>query len=143
MITSFSARLAVARRLLARGAKTVPVHLADQLVAAGREAGRIADRVGALMLIFEPSRDWFHRRHADASDEVRAYVLTAVLGCIADVCCHLRRGGPRPAHVLLPLRRVACLRCAVPVRRPVTAVDECGACRACAAVLGFSAVVAS
>ena len=75
-----------------------------------------------------PEREWFYRSHADAPGEVRSYLLAGVLACLSDVCCHLRKGGPQPALVLLPQRRVACTRCAGTVRRIVTASDECDLC---------------
>src|SRR5690242_5737031 len=90
----FADRLALARRLVARPARPAPVHLADQYAAARDEARELHDRVGALLPRFHPDRDWFHRAHADAPDEIRAYLLAAVMGCMRDTCCHLRRGGP-------------------------------------------------
>ena len=44
---TFPDRLALARRLVARGAARPPVHLADQLEAAGSEARVLHDRTGA------------------------------------------------------------------------------------------------
>ena len=124
----FADRLALARRLVARGAARPPVHLADQLDAAGRDARRLHDHIGAALPILEPGRAWYHRIDAIPSDEVRAYLLAAVLDCV-NVCVHLRRGGPRPAIARLPLRRVDCERCVQTLRRPTTAADECDVCQ--------------
>jgi hypothetical protein len=74
----FAERLALAEALLARGARPAPTHLADQYGAARDEARGLRDRIGLLMPVLEPGREWFHRKHADAPDEVRAYVLAAV-----------------------------------------------------------------
>jgi len=125
----FQTRRAAARRMIARGTSPAPVHLADQYGAARDEARGLHDRVGALLPILQPDREWFHRAHADPPNEVRAYLLAAVLGCVP--CCHLRRGGPQPALVLLPLRRVACTRCAGTFRRlPPGDEDRCDVCGA-------------
>jgi hypothetical protein len=126
----FAQRLALARAMIARGAPAPSGHLADQYAAAKREAKGLHDRVGELLPVCQPGRPWFNRADHDPSDEVRAYLLAAVLGCMQDTCCHLRRGGPQPALVLLPQRRVACTRCAATIRRPVTAPDECDVCEA-------------
>jgi hypothetical protein len=104
------------------------VHLADQYRAAGADAHILHGQLGALLPIVQPARPWFYRSQADVPDETRAYLLAAVMGCAP--CCHLRRGGPQPALVMLPLRRIACTRCADTIRRPVTAPDECDVCGA-------------
>lgn len=125
---SFADRLALARRLIAHGAARQPIHVADQLEAAGSEARVLHDHIGAALPILEPSRTWRQRIDADPSDDVRAYILAATLDCTT-VCIHLRRGGPRPAFVQLPLRRADCGRCIGTVRRPPA--DESDRCDVC------------
>jgi hypothetical protein len=125
----FTDRLAVARHLIARGAAPMLTHLADQLGAAGREAHRLHERIGGVMQVVQPTRGWRQRMDAALSDEVRAYLVAAVLGCLADTCCHLRKGGPQPALALLPLHRMVCQRCAGIVRRPLA--DEADRCDVC------------
>jgi hypothetical protein len=127
---SFADRLALARRLIARGAARPPVHLADQLAAAGSDARLLHDCIGAALPILEPGRNWRQRIEADPSDDVRAYILAATLDCTT-VCVHLRRGGPQPVFVQLPLRRVDCGRCVGTVRRPRP--DESDRCDVCGA----------
>ena len=126
----FSDRLALARRLLARGASRPPVHLVDQLEAAGAEARVLHDRLGAVLPILEPGRPWYQQLEVTPSDEVKAHLLAAVLGCTT-MCVHLRRGGPRPAFVQLPLRRIDCARCIRTLRRPPA--DETDRCDVCGA----------
>ena len=127
---SFADRLALARRLIARGASRPPVQLADQLEAAGKDARVLHDQLGAALPILEPDRDWYRRVDLAPSDETRAYLLAALLDCL-DACVHLRRGGPRPAFVRLPLRRVDCERCVGIIRRPPP--DEADRCDVCGA----------
>jgi hypothetical protein len=127
---SFTDRLALARRLVARGALGLPGHVADQLEAANAETRTLHDQLGVVLPALEPARRWRHRPDADLSGEVRAYLIAAVMGCLGDVCCHLRKGDPQPAFALLPLHRVACMRCTGIIRRPVTASDECDVCGA-------------
>ena len=127
---TFADRLAQARALVARGAQPLPGHLADQLGAAGAEAGALHDRIGAALPILDPRRGWRRREEAAPSDETRAYLLAALFGCAA-VCVHLRRGGPRPAFVRLPLRRIDCERCTRTLRRPPS--DEDDRCDICGA----------
>ncbi len=130
-VPPFAARLAAAHRMIARGAPPAPVHLADQLGAAGKETQRLADRIGALMPLLEPGRNWRQRQDASPSTAARAYLLAAVLGCLSVVCPHLRKGGPQPAFALLALRRVSCARCAGIVRRPPPGeADRCDVCTA-------------
>jgi hypothetical protein len=81
-----------------------------------------------VLPILQPDRTWHQRIDADPSDTVRAYLLAATLDCTT-VCIHLRRGGPRPAFVQLPLRRVDCDRCAATIRRPPP--DEADRCDVC------------
>ena len=100
----FPTRLALARRLIARGAAPAPVHVADQLASAGADARRQHDRLAAALPLIQPGRNWRQRIDPDPSDDVRAYILAAVLDCTR-VCVHIRRGGPRPAFALLALRR--------------------------------------
>jgi len=126
---SFADRLNVARKLIARRS-VPPVHLTDQLEAAGSEARALHDRIGATLPVLEPERNWRHRVEADPSDDVKALILAAVLDCTT-VCVHLRRGGPRPAFVQLPLRRVDCERCIRTLRRPPP--DEADRCDVCGA----------
>src|SRR4051812_29492992 len=107
---SFADRLELARRMVARGARLAPVNIADQIGAAGREMRHHHDRLGMVLPAIEPARNWRQRVDPVASDETRAYLLAALLGCV-NVCIHLRRGGPRPAFARLPLRRVDCEHC--------------------------------
>src|SRR3954451_20417014 len=100
----FTARLAVARTMLARGAPAAAVHLADQFRAASADTRELHDRIGVLMPLLEPGRNWRQRMDSPPSDDTRAYLLAALLGC-TEACPHLKRGGPQPAFVRLPLRR--------------------------------------
>jgi hypothetical protein len=125
---SFATRLELAHALIARGAAPAPVHLADQLDAAGAEARRQHDRLGAVLPLLEPDRHWRQRIDSSPSDAVRAHLLAAVLDCV-NVCVHLRRSGPQPAFCQLPLRRIDCGRCVGTVRRPPT--DESDRCDVC------------
>src|SRR5215203_5038158 len=105
-----------------------PVHLADQLAAASTDARRWHDRLGVVLPAVDPGRRWYHRAAGAPSDDVRAYLLAALLGCVT-VCLHLRRGGPRPAVARLPLRRVDCERCAQTLSRPPAEDDDrCDVC---------------
>jgi len=125
---SFADRLNVARRLLARGASRPPVHLANQLEAAGKDARVLHDRLVAALPILQPDRQWYGRVEVAPSDEVKALLLAAILDCTT-MCIHLRRGGPRPAFVQLPLRRVDCERCVRTLRRPPPENDDqCDIC---------------
>ena len=125
---SFADRLALARRLLARGAPPAPVHLADQFDAAADEVRVLHDRLGVVLPLVAPDRTWHHRIDASPSDDVKAYLVAAVLGC-ETYCCHLRRGGPQPAIVRLPLRRADCGRCVQIIRRPPASEDDmCDVC---------------
>jgi hypothetical protein len=125
--TPFAVRLAPARRLVAGSAPPVPVNLGDQLDAAGREVLQIHDRLGAVLPMLVPGRRRQHRADAAPSDEIRAYLLAAILACTT-VCAHVRRGGPRPVIAGLALRRLDCDRCLGTLRRSVTAEDECDVC---------------
>jgi hypothetical protein len=126
----FADRLALARKLIARRTSRPPVHVTDQLGAAGREARQVHDRIGGVLPILAPDRDWRQRIDEEPSDGVRAHLAAAVMGCLGDVCCYLHKLGPQPAFALLPLRQVACVRCAGTARRPVTAPDGCDVCGA-------------
>jgi hypothetical protein len=86
------------------------------------------DRIGAALPILQPDRHWRQRIEVTPSDNVRAHILAAVLDCL-DVCVHLRRGGPQPAFVQLPLRRIDCTRCVRTLRRPPP--DEADRCDVC------------
>src|SRR4051812_5228243 len=94
---------AFARALLARGAPAIPVHVADQLDAAGAEVRVLHDRMGLLLPILEPARTWYDRVDAQPSDETRTHLLAAVMGC--RYCVHLRRGGAQPVVVRLVVDR--------------------------------------
>jgi len=126
----FADRLALAYGLIARGLPPSAVHVADQLAAAGAEARVLHDRIGAVLPFLQPDRQWYRRLEVAPSDDVKAYILAAVLDCL-DVCVHLRRGGPRPAFVRLPLRRIECERCVRTLRRPPP--DETDRCDVCGA----------
>jgi hypothetical protein len=78
--------------------------------------------------LIQPGRNWRQRIDPDPSDDVKAHLLAATLDCTT-VCVHVRRGGPRPAFVRLPLRRVDCSRCMDTVRRPPP--DEADRCDVC------------
>jgi hypothetical protein len=125
---SFCGRLALAHRMLARGPEAAPAEVADQMTAANGEVRRMADRLGMLLPILSPDRNWHQMMESTPSETVRAYLLAGVLGC-TDVCPHLRRGGPQPAIVRLPLRRVDCSRCIQTIRRaPADEDDQCDLC---------------
>src|SRR5215218_9585729 len=91
-VAPFAERLRVARKLIAAGASQLPVHLADQYGAARADARGLHDRIGRLLPILEPDGPWHQRLDPPPSGDVRAYLVAAVLGCLGDVCCHLRRG---------------------------------------------------
>lgn len=165
---TFADRLALARRLIARRSPSPAVHLADQLGAASAETRVLHDRIGEVLPIMAPDREWRQRIDADPSADVQAHVLAAVIGCTI-VCVHIRRGGPRPTIVRLALCRVDCVRCVQTLRRPPPENDDqcdlCNrhgvtifhpfamrqgpalvvgdACPSCAAVLGIVQEVAS
>lgn len=123
----FPARLVAAQRLLARGAALLPCGLTDQMQAANAEVRSLSDRLGMLLPVLAPDRSWHQRMDAAPSLETRAYLLAGMLGCTT-VCSHLRKGGPQPAIVRLPLGRIDCQRCVQTLRRPVTLEDECDLC---------------
>jgi hypothetical protein len=126
----FPDRLALARRMVARGASPQPSHVVDQLDAASRETRRLHDRLVSVLPALEPDRSWRQRLDAAPSDETRAYLLAALLGCV-NLCVHLRRGGPRPAIVRLPLGRVDCGRCSQTMHSPPPGDDDrCDVCTA-------------
>jgi hypothetical protein len=126
----FRDRLALARRMVARGTTSAPVHLADQLAAASTDARRWHDRLGVVLPAVDPARRWYHHTDGAPSDDTRAYLLAALLGCTT-VCLHLRRGGPRPAVARLPLHRVDCERCSATLYRPPVGEDDrCDICTA-------------
>jgi hypothetical protein len=125
----FPERLALARELVARGPGPATTHLADQYDSAGREARGLHDRIVSLMPLLEPNRPWHQRLDTSPSDDVRAVLLAAVLGCLGQICPHLKRGGPQPAITRLALRRVDCARCVGTVRRPPPEdEDRCDVC---------------
>jgi hypothetical protein len=125
----FPTRLALARAMVASGARPLPVDIADQTRAAGREMHRSYGRLGAVLPLLEPQRNWRQRTDLESRAETRALLLAGLLGCV-DVCVHLRRQGPQPAYCRLPLRRVDCIRCVHTHCRPVTDADECDLCGA-------------
>ncbi len=55
-----------------------------------------------LAPILAAERPWPRRTDPDPSTALRAHLLAAVLGCLPNTCCHLRKGGPQAALVLLP-----------------------------------------
>ena len=127
---TFAARLAIAHAMIARGAPSPAGHIADQLAAASRDTRALHDRLGAVLPLLEPGRRWHQRLDTGPSDAVRAHLLAALLDCAA-ICCHLKRGGPQPAIVRLPLRRVDCGRCVQTFRRPPAGEDDrCDVCDA-------------
>ena len=75
--------------------------VADQLDAAASETRALHDQIGAALPVLQPDRAWFQRIDDAPSDDVRAYILAAMLDCTT-VCVHIRRGGPQPAFVQLP-----------------------------------------
>lgn len=125
----FRDRLALAQLMVARGPRQMPVNIADQTKAAGREMHRVYDHLGELLPALEPDRNWRQRTDLASTDETRSLLLAALLGCV-NVCVHLRRGGPQPAYCRLPLRRVDCGRCSQTLCRPSTGDDECDVCGA-------------
>jgi hypothetical protein len=127
--TPFAVRLARAYHLLASSPPDVPISERDQLDAAGREVHDLHDRMGVLLPVVAPDRSWFHRTDSTPSTAVRAYLLAALLGCMGAVCVHLRKGGPQPAFVQLPLRRIDCARCVGTIRRPPP--ENAGQCDVC------------
>lgn len=126
--SDFATRLTLAHALIARGAPAAPVHLADQLLAASADTRVLHDRIGLVMPLLEPGRQWRHLCDPAPSTDTRAHLLAALLGCSA-ACCHLRRGGPQPAIARLPLHRVDCERCVQTLRRPP--LDEDDRCDVC------------
>jgi hypothetical protein len=127
---SFADRLALARRLIARRGPPPATHITDQIRAAGAEARTLHARIGAVLPVLQPDRHWRQRIEVSPTDDVKALILAAVLDCTT-VCIHLRRGGPRPAFVQLPLRRIDCERCVRTLRRPPP--DEADRCDVCGA----------
>jgi hypothetical protein len=124
----FAARLSLAHALIARGAPSLAGHVADQLAAASRDTRALHDRLAAVLPLLAPDRHWRQRLETGPSDAVRAHLLAAVLDCPA-ACCHLKRGGPQPAIVRLPLRRFDCGRCVRTLRRPPADEDDrCDVC---------------
>ena len=125
----FPTRLTLARALIARGLPAAPVHVADQLDAAGREVRVLADCLGVALPLVMPDRPWYQRMDPSPSADARALLLAALLGCLGAVCPHLKRAGPQPAIGRLALRRVDCIRCLNTVRRPPPAdADRCDLC---------------
>jgi hypothetical protein len=126
----FATRLRLTHAMIARGAPSPAGHVADQLGAASRDTRVLHDRLGAVLPLLAPDRNWRQRLDTSPSDDVRAYLLAAVHDCTA-VCCHLKRGGPQPAIIRLPLRRVDCGRCVQTLRRPPAGEDDrCDLCGA-------------
>lgn len=126
----FPDRLALARRLVAEvsGSPTLPVHLADQLQAAVRDAAALLERAAALLPLVDPERNWRLLRGEPTAERL-AYLLAGVLGSLGAVCPHLRSGAVQPAVVWLAQRRVDCHGCTRTVRRPPP--DEGDRCDLC------------
>jgi len=130
MTTPFSTRLALAQRMIAHGPRPLPGHVADQLGAASSDTRQLHDRIGVVMPLLQPDRHWRQRVDAAPASGAWAYLLAALLGCTT-ICPHLRKGGPQPAIVRLPLRLIACGRCSLIIRRPPA--DEADRCDVCGA----------
>jgi hypothetical protein len=126
----FPTRLTLARALIARGGPPAPGHVADQIDAAGAEARVALDRLGVLLPLLAPDRNWREWIDITPSADIRAYLVAAVLGCAA-TCCHLKRGGPQPVFLRLSLRRADCSRCVATLRLPPRGEDDrCDLCGA-------------
>jgi hypothetical protein len=126
-VASFEERLAAAYMLLAQwqGLRP-PVDVADQAEAAARDALELVRRIGAVEELRSPGRLHGLTMIDDSGHHRRARILAAVLAC--SPCWHVRNGGPQPAVVSLPTRRIDCLRCAGTQRRPVIPDDTCDVC---------------
>jgi len=126
----FPTRLALARKLVAHGPSPLPTHVRDQLGAASDETRVLHDRIGAALPLLDPDRNWRERIDMRPSDEVRAHLLAATIGCLP--CVHLRKdSSPQPAFVQLPLRRSDCARCSQTLRKPPAEDDDrCDVCGA-------------
>ena len=125
----FTTRLAAARQLLAWGdGPPVPVRLDDQFKAASVDAGRLQERIGTVMPLVEPGRNWRQRQEPRPSTDMRAYLIAGLSSWTA-LCPHLRREGSQPTIVSLPLRRIDCERCVQTVRcPPADEADRCDLC---------------
>ena len=124
----FATRLRWAHAMIAQGAPSPAGHVADQLEAASRDTRSMTETLAVVLPLLAPERNWRQRIDTSPSDHVRAYLLAAVLDCAA-ACCHLKRGGPQPAIIRLPLRRVDCGRCVQTLRRPPPDEDDrCDVC---------------
>lgn len=122
---SFDDRLELARRLIARGS-TPPSHVVDQMDAAARETAAQMGIAGVLLTLTQPDRGWRHK-HQGSTPEQQVYLTAALLGCCP--CIHIRRSGPQPVVVSLPLKRIDCRRCAGTLRKPPTGdADRCDLC---------------
>lgn len=126
----FRTRLAAARALMAHGWTPPPTNIRDQLGAAAKDVRAAHAALGQVLPLIDPSRGWRERMDTAPSDDVRAYLVAAMLGCI-DVCSHLRRGGPQPSYLRLALRRADCGRCVQTMRLPPP--DEEDRCDLCGA----------
>ena len=124
----FATRLRVARELIAGAHHRSPGHVADQLAAASRDTRALTEKLAVVLPLLAPERNWRQRLDTSPSDDVRAYLLAAVLDC-STACFHLKRGGPQPAIIRLPLRRTDCGRCVQTLRRPPP--DEGDRCDVC------------
>lgn len=127
--STFETRLAASRAVVAAlrsaGPQSMPMHHADQLTAAARDAHRLSVILGEVAAALEPERQWRDATIPESSvaaEEISARVYAAVAGC--DLCHHLRRGSPQPAWARLPLRRLDCNRCAATFRHPPSGEDD-------------------
>jgi len=129
---SFDERLEWTRRLADRRHELldrVPLHERDQIAAAAVSTRNLVDLAAIEMRARQPERGWHGPIERPSESEPMAVLAAAVLDCLERTCVHLRREGPQPAVVSLPLRRVDCRRCAATVRRPPAGdSDRCDVC---------------
>lgn len=123
-MTKFEALLSAARETV-RAAQPADVDGAglDQILAAHSEAQSVLAKVGDLLTVVAPDREWARARSSDSDQEIAARVIVA-MSFASRICPHLRAGGPQPAYVKLALHRVDCARCGGTVRRPPPDEDD-------------------
>ena len=127
--TPFTIRLTIARQMITRGVGCLSQQEYDQVEAAVRDSRRIASDAARLVRLLQSDRGWCERTQSAMETEQRVYVLAALLDCVRATCIHLRREGPQPAFVQLPLRRVVCRRCVAILRKPPAEdADRCDVC---------------